>query len=88
MATVATHKVCEKVEKTIIEDEWRDEYLLKLSEEEAEVLAAVLARIGGDPDGTYRGVTKGIGDALFSAGVKCQFPEKWFTGYLTGKARS
>ncbi len=47
---------------------------LELSEAEAEILAFVLARIGGDPMKSPRGVTEVIGAALRSVGV--QVPDR------------
>lgn len=40
-------------------------YRLDLSQEEVEVLVAVIGRVGGDPAG-YRGASQGIYDALIS----------------------
>ena len=45
------------------------EYVLTLSEEEAGVLQFVLHHIGGAPRTTARGITAGISDALYNAGV-------------------
>ena len=47
-----------------------DEYVLTLSKEEAEALATVLMKIGGDPIRTRRGDTQSILYALKEKGVR------------------
>jgi hypothetical protein len=43
---------------------------LELSVEEAEAIAAVLYRVGGDPNTSRRGLTDRVSNALHGAGVK------------------
>lgn len=47
-------------------------FVLHLSREEADVLRAILNRIGGDPKTTRRGIADRVNDALRDVGLRCR----------------
>lgn len=53
----------ETVEKVVKVEE--KVYTLSLSQEELDAVGAVLARVGGSPDTTRRGLTQSVFDAIF-----------------------
>ena len=57
---------------------------LTLTDEEAKVLAVILAKVGGDPATTSRGVAERISKALY--GVGCSYTTTaFYTGYCVDK---
>ncbi|MET9126930.1 hypothetical protein [Streptomyces sp. NPDC004528] len=60
-------------------------FTLKLTVDEAETLVAVLARVGGSPSDSPRGLSEGVMDSLVSAGVRSHFPTS--AGHPTNLAR-
>ena len=59
-------------------------YKLTLTQDEAETLSVVLAKVGGDPDRTGRGNTEAIFDALEAAGVRYELSKHYgrSSGYI------
>jgi hypothetical protein len=75
-------KLTRTVTRTVTE-EVSDGVTLKLSDDEARVLAVIIAKIAGDPKASPRRYVDTVGDALHSAGFSgLMQPENRLTGSL------
>lgn len=65
---MAEATIVEAVTKTVVQEVEPEKVILTLTAKEAGVLASIFAKIGGDPDKSYRGVMDDIQHALRRVG--------------------